>query len=336
MLSAFAICETMNFLASASALPLSPSSFQQHSIQRLNLLKTSGCKPTNFLLLRYLCKLTFSWGELRGEDANKRNVVCLTPLQKKLQFSSQDEKYVGWTFWRWGGANLRISFFWGIFASSHVVVALVPWLRDVAGPGVLAGCLAGPQLLWSWSFRCRLNRVSVEKIKILYCSLVIYSRKIRKIDLLECFTKWMVKWSVRCSEKCRKWVGEIWKRNRKQSVCSSDLCQMLGWTLNHSHKQSTSLYKKEKCNAVLCLHIPVKTLGCCHNRPFPLTTFQTHTYTWPDSNLHTETQNVSKPTSSFFAGSGGMWLRNVERCFLHLHFLRVLPPYGLFWGLSAT
>ena len=110
MLSAFAICETMNFLASASALPLSPSSFQQHSIQRLNLLKTSGCKPTNFLLLRYLCKLTFSWGELRGEDANKRNVVCLTPLQKKLQFSSQDEKYVGWTFWRWGGANLRIPF----------------------------------------------------------------------------------------------------------------------------------------------------------------------------------------------------------------------------------
>ena len=117
MLSAFAICETMNFLASASALPLSPSSFQQHSIQRLNLLKTSGCKPTNFLLLRYLCKLTFSWGELRGEDANKRNVVCLTPLQKKLQFSSQDEKYVGWTFWRWGGANLRTSFLWGTCAT---------------------------------------------------------------------------------------------------------------------------------------------------------------------------------------------------------------------------
>ena len=67
---------------------------------------------------------------------NERNVVCVTPLQKKLQFSSQDEKYVGWTFWRWGGANLRISFFWGIFASSHVVVAFVPWLRDVAGPGV--------------------------------------------------------------------------------------------------------------------------------------------------------------------------------------------------------
>ena len=37
-------------------------------------------------------------------------------LQKKLQFFSQDEKYVGWTFWRWGGANLRILFLWGTYA----------------------------------------------------------------------------------------------------------------------------------------------------------------------------------------------------------------------------
>ena len=36
---------------------------------------------------------------------------CVEMESEKLQFSSQDEKYVGWTFWRWGGANLRISFF---------------------------------------------------------------------------------------------------------------------------------------------------------------------------------------------------------------------------------
>ena len=84
--------------------------FSRWKVCGLNLVKMRGCKPKNFLLVRYLCKFTFTWGELRGEDANERNVVCLTPLQKKLQFSSQDEKYVGWTFWRWGGANLRIPF----------------------------------------------------------------------------------------------------------------------------------------------------------------------------------------------------------------------------------
>ena len=36
--------------------------------------------------------------------------------QKKLQFSSQDEKYVGWTCWSSGGANLRIPFLWGTSA----------------------------------------------------------------------------------------------------------------------------------------------------------------------------------------------------------------------------
>ena len=36
--------------------------------------------------------------------------------QEKLQFSSQDEKYVGWTCWSWGGADLRIPFMWGTSA----------------------------------------------------------------------------------------------------------------------------------------------------------------------------------------------------------------------------
>ena len=87
--------------------------FSRWKVCGLNLVKMRGCKPKNFLLVRYLCKFTFTWGELRGEDANERNVVCLTPLQKKLQFSSQDEKYVGWTCWSSGGANLRIPFLWG-------------------------------------------------------------------------------------------------------------------------------------------------------------------------------------------------------------------------------
>ena len=61
----------------------------------LNLLKIRGRAPKNSFLVRYLCKSTFTWGQLSGVRANEINVVCATPLQKKLQFFLQDEKYVG-------------------------------------------------------------------------------------------------------------------------------------------------------------------------------------------------------------------------------------------------
>ena len=65
----------------------------------LNLLNFRGREPKNSLLVRYLCKSTLIWFQLSGVRANEINVVCTTPLQKKLQFSLQDEKYVGWTCW---------------------------------------------------------------------------------------------------------------------------------------------------------------------------------------------------------------------------------------------
>ena len=103
------------------SLPGAPS--QEHSWPSIDL---------SFQSVEFSCKLSHKSDRLKVWESTvalklqkgcqplgTRNVVCLTPLQQKLQFSSQDEKYVGWTLWRWGGANLRISFLWGTFASSH-------------------------------------------------------------------------------------------------------------------------------------------------------------------------------------------------------------------------
>ena len=100
------------------SLPGAPS--QEHSWPSIDL---------SFQSVEFSCKLSHKSDRLKVWESTvalklqkgcqplgTRNVVCLTPLQKKLQFSSQDEKYVGWTLWRWGGANLRISFLWGTCA----------------------------------------------------------------------------------------------------------------------------------------------------------------------------------------------------------------------------